>query len=292
MLLHWFKSLFKDELLVFIHPQHMVFLRITRPLNNGLKQQVIHKQVVDFPQNITDRSNGTQDWQILTKHLKQALNNTKWQGSMPTVIVSNHFARYAVIPWNTELAVEAERQAYLQHCFNLAYGEPAKALDLRMSDPDFGRPAIASAIHLSLLQALHDVFAEAGMALTAVNPQLMLAINQTLNEVKKQKKTLNFWLVAIQSERICLTLLIDGGWRLAKNVAIETDVSVQVTALIQREVVNFNVNDDVPVLLYWPESNSNQPLKLANRKVIKILPHQFDLQNSQVFNRLPDWLLV
>jgi len=292
VLLHWFKSLFKDELWVFINPQRMVFLRITRSLNNGLKQQIVDKQVIDLPQNIADKCHESQDWKILTKHLKQALNNTKWQGTMPTVIVSNQFARYAIIPWNTELAVEAERQAYMQHCFNLVYGEPAKAWDLRMSEPDFGKPAIASAIHLSLLTALHDVFAEAGMTLSAVYPQLMLAINQTISEVKKQKKALSFWLIAIQSERVCLTLLIDGGWRLVKNVSIEADVSTQVTALIQREIVNSNISDEMPVLLYWPESRNNQPLKLANHKAIKVLPHQFDMQNSQAANSLPDWLLT
>lgn len=292
MLLHWFKSLFKDELWVFIHPQRMVFLRITRSLNNGLKQQIVDKQVIDLPQNIADRCHESQDWKILTKHLQQALNNTKWQNTMPTVIVSNHFARYAVIPWNTELAVEVERQAYMQHCFNLVYGEPAKAWDLRMSEPDFGKPAIASAIHLSLLNALHDVFTEADMTLSAIYPQLMLAINQTLSEVKKQKKALSYWLVAIQSERVCLTLLIDGGWRLVKNVAIEADVSAQVTALIQREIVNSNVHEEIPVLQYWPESKSNQPLKLANHKAVKVLPHQFDMQNSQAANSLPDWLMV
>jgi len=277
---------------VFINPQRMVFLRITRSLNNGLKQQIVDKQVIDLPQNIADKCHESQDWKILTKHLKQALNNTKWQGTMPTVIVSNQFARYAIIPWNTELAVEAERQAYMQHCFNLVYGEPAKAWDLRMSEPDFGKPAIASAIHLSLLTALHDVFAEAGMTLSAVYPQLMLAINQTISEVKKQKKALSFWLIAIQSERVCLTLLIDGGWRLVKNVSIEADVSTQVTALIQREIVNSNISDEMPVLLYWPESRNNQPLKLANHKAIKVLPHQFDMQNSQAANSLPDWLLT
>ena len=120
----------------------------------------------------------------------------------------------------------------------------------------------------------------------------MLTINQTLSEVKKQKKALNFWLIAIQSERVCLTLLIDGGWRLVKNVAIEADVSAQVTALIQREIVNSNVHEEIPVLQYWPESKSNQPLKLANHKAVKVLPHQFDMQNSQAANSLPDWLMV
>lgn len=289
MLLHWFKSLFKDELWVFIYPQCLVLLRITRPLSKGLKQQVLHKHVIELPQNIADKSNESADWRLLTQHLQQALTDTKWQGAIPVVIVSNQFARYAVIPWNAELAVEAERKAYMQHCFNLVYGEAAKTWDLRMSEPSFGHSAIASGVNQGLLQALHDVFNAADMTLSAVYPQLMLAINQTVDEVKKQKKPLSFWLVAIQSERICLTLLIDGGWRLVKNVAIEADVSAQVSALIQREMVNCNVQDELPVLVYWPEYQRNQLVSLVNSKAIKVLPHQFDMQSQQASNIVQDW---
>jgi hypothetical protein len=284
VLLHWFKSLFRDELWVFIYPQCMVLLRITRPVRFGLKQQILHKQVIELPQHIIDKKNQSQDWNVLTQHLKQALADKKWQGAIPVAIVSNQFARYAVIPWNAELAVETERKAYMQHCFNLVYGETAKAWDLRMSEPGFGHPAIASGINHDLLQALHHVFNSADMTLSAVYPQLMLAINQTVSEVKKQKKPLSFWLIAVQSERICLTLLIEGGWRLIKNVAIETDISAQVSALIQREMVNCNITNELPVLVYWPECQRNQLLTLVNIKVIKVLPHQFDMQSQPATN--------
>jgi hypothetical protein len=297
VLLHWLKSLFVDELWVFIHPQRITLLRLSRTLRNGLKQQLVHKQVIDLPLNLeTARleaaSNDANDLQILSKCLQQALDNTEWQGAMPTVIVSNHFARYAIVPWNSELAIESERQAYMQHCFNLAYGESAKAWDLRMSEPNFSRSTMASAINRELLQVLHDVFVEADMKLAAVYPQLMLAINQTLRQLKKQKQSLSFWLVSIQSERVCLTLLIDGGWRLVKNVALEIDVSAQVTALIQREIVNCNVNDEVPVLLYWPEAQSNQSLKLTNHTTINVLTHQFDMQKGQASNSLTEGVLI
>jgi hypothetical protein len=292
VLLHWFKSLFKNELWVFIYPHCTVFLRITRPLSNGLKQQILHKQVVELPHNMAGKSNEPQDWALLTQHLKKVLADKKWQGTIPIAIVSNQFARYAVIPWNAELAVETERKAYMQHCFNLVYGETAKAWDLRMSEPSFGCPAIASGINQGLLQALYEGFTMADMTLSAVYPQLMLAINQTISEVKKQKKPLSFWLVAIQSERLCLTLLIDGGWHLIKNVAIETDISAQISALIQREIVNCNVTEELPVLVYWPEYQRNQLLALVNSKAIKVMPHQFDMQSHQVPNSVQDWLPV
>lgn len=301
MSLHWFKSfglqaLFFDELRVFVQPRRIVILRLTRTIKTGLKQIVVHKQVIEIPQKIEPvgpNADQTQSlYQNLIQCLRLVLSHKKWQGAVPTVIVSNHFVRYAVIPWNIELAVESERQAYMQHCFSLAYGDVVKTWDLRMSEPVFGQPAIASGIHLGLLQALQSVFAEFDMKLTAVHPHLMLAINQTVTQVNKQKRALTFWLVAIQNGRVCLTLLENGGWRSVKNVAIEADVSEQVAALIQRETVNCNVKFEAPVLLYWPESHHAQPLKLAEQKTIKILPHPFDLQNSQTSNASVNWLPI
>lgn len=298
MLLHWFKSfgiasLFFDEVRVFVQPRRIVLMRLVRTLKSGFKQKVLHKQVIEIPQNVepatSDSDHNQGVYQNLQQCLRLALSHKKWQGAIPTVIVSNHFVRYAVIPWKIELAVAAERQAYMQHCFSLAYGDVAKTWDLRMSEPVFGQPAIASAIHEGLLQRLHAVFSEFDMPLAAVHPHLMLAINQTVTQVSQQKRALTFWLVAIQNGRVCLTLLENGGWRAVKNVTIEADVSEQVTALIQRETVNCNVSFEAPVLLYWPESHHAQPLKLPQQKTIKVLPHPFDLQNSQASNVSATW---
>lgn len=296
MLLHWFKSLLiksllTDELRVFIYPQQIELQRLKRSFKNGLKPQLVCVQVIDLPHHVND-------WQVLAKYLKQALIDAKWQGAKPTVIVSNHFVRYAIIPWNAELAIALERQAYMQHCFTLAYGESARAWDLRMSEPSFGQSAIASAMSSGLLQTLHEVFAEAGIVLTTVYPQLMLAMNQTIRQVKQQnssmraKQALNFWLVTIQNERVCLALLESNSWRLVKNVALEANVSEQVAALIQREIVNCNADDDTPVLLYWSESAKKQPLKLAHYQVIHVPPHPFDMPYYPALHRQSDWVQI
>lgn len=276
MLLHWLKSFFKDELWVCIHPRHMALMRTTRLLSNGLKRQIVDAQVINLPRNNMDKNHESQGWETVVRSLKHALNDPKWQGTLSTVIISNDYVKFSVIPWNAELISEVEKQAYLQHCFNLAYGEPAKAWDLRMNIPEFDKPTIASAVPIDLVQALHDVYAESGMELSAIYPQLMLAINQTLSEISQHKMAQSFWLVAVQNGRICLMLLVDGSWRLVKNVAVAADFSTQIAALIQREVVNNNLQVEMPILLYWPEYKEVSAFQLANHCVINIHPHQFD----------------
>ena len=294
MLLHWFKSLFIDELRVLVHPQRLVLLRLKRSFKHGLKQQLVHQQVVELQ---SDSQTSDSHTQTIVENLKQVLAKREWQCVMPVIVMSNHFVRYSVIPWNIELTGVIERQAYLKHCFNLSFGESAKLWDFRMSEPEFGQSSIASAISSPLLTALHDVFEQSDLKVVAIYPHLMLAINQTLSQIKtaskhNQQKASQFWFVAIQSGRVCLGLMESRGWKLVKNVAIEADVNEQINALIQRETVIYGIENLVSVLLYWPESYSAQPLKLANYKVMKVLPHQFDKQNRQLSNSLPALVLV
>ena len=297
MLLHWFKSLFVDELRVFIHPHHIVLLRLKRSFKSKLKQEVVYQQRIDFANNV-------QDVECIQVILKNALAHSQWQGAMPIIVLSNHFVRYSVIPWNIELTGEVERQAYLKHCFNQSFGDVAKSWDFCMSEPVFGKPAIASAISANLLTVLHDVFDQVGLKIVAISPHLMLAINSTLSQIKTvsqikqsvssqhKSEEYTFWLVSIENGRVCLALMESGGWRLVKNVAMEDNVTEQVTSLIQRVTIICNVEYEAPVLLYWPESHSTQPLKLAKHKVMKVSPHPFDIQSQQVSNNLQNWALI
>ena len=293
MLLHWFKSFFIDELRVFIHPQRIVLLRLTRTLKYGFKQQLIHELVIDLP---SEERTADELMQLMVEALKSALVKPEWLGAMPVIIVSNHFTFYSVIPWNSSLTGELERQAYLKHYFNLSFGEASKSWDFRMSEPGYGKATLSSAISSSLLIALHQVFEQANTKIVAVYPHLMLAVNQTLNQIKMDKQhsaqTENFWLVAIQNGRLCLALMENNGWQLIKNVAIETDITEQLTALIQRQTVVYSVEYIAPVLLYWPESQSAQSLKLESYEVVKVSPHQFDLQNHPLSISLPAWALI
>lgn len=277
MLLPWFNTLFKGELLVLIQPQRAVFLHLSRALKHGLKPQVQQKQTHALPYNFITEANQQQE----NLHvIGQLLSNEQWRGLATRVVLSNHFARFAVIPWNDALVAKEERQAFMLHCFAQAYGELAKSWNVSMSPPSFGENAIASAVSESLLQDLYRVFSECGLSLTGVHPHLMLAINQTLNETKKHGSPTNFWIVVIHAGHVGLVLHTDNQWRAVKNVALEVDISAQVSALIQREMINNNIEENLPKFLYWPESKFAQPMQLGGFEMIKVLPHPIDVQNS------------
>jgi len=283
VLLPWFKATFNGELRVFIQPQRMTLFHLTRPLKLGLKQQLVQKKIIELPFEVGANTDFNQQ-QVIIQALAQVLTSEQWRGLAASVVLSNHYAHFIVIPWNTELVAENERQAFMLHCFTQAYGEAAKTWNLRMSNSSFGKAAIASAIPQSFLQELHTVFSGSGMVLTAVHPHIMLAVNQTLSEVKKRHQVASFWLVTILAGQICLALYESGQWRSIKNVTLDVDVSAQVGALIRREMVNSNIQENLPKFLYWPESSYTQPMMLGGFEMIKIMPAMFDLQNKQSKN--------
>ncbi len=281
MLLRWFRSFVSDELHIFVHPQYILLTHLKRKTNLGFKQQLMHQQVLSV-----DLSESSNQWDALKNHLTDAFNSNQWQniikqGIGARVIVSSHFARYAIIPWSVELAVESERQAFMRYRFNTLFGDAVKTWDLRMSEPDFGQTAIASGIDSKLLIALHEVLATANIRVNSISPYLMQAINQSVRQIKpaqikQQKINPYFWFVVVESERLCFALIENGTWHLVKNVAVESDLSGQINTLIQREIVNCNVNSTLPVVIYQMDSGAHPVLNIANFPTIKIKSNGFE----------------
>jgi hypothetical protein len=148
--------------------------------------------------------------------------NEPWQGAVAalrsfeikrpckcTVVLSNHFVRYAVVPWSDALGTAAEEDAYIRHHFAKIHGERAKSWVLRASAGG-GADRLASAIDAALLEEIRASFPKGGKArLVSVQPQLMAAINQWRKAIPPG----GAWLVLADSDRACVALHSGGGWR-------------------------------------------------------------------------------
>jgi len=179
-----------------------------------------------------------------------ALGAEPWQGALAalktlewtrhcrvTVVLSNHFVRYAVIPWSGGLSTPAEEEAYLRHHFGKIHGERARAWSLRASEAPAGAARLASAIDTALLEALKAAFPKDGKAkLASVQPELMEAANRWRGAIPAS----GAWLVLAEPERACLALHGDKGWRSVQNAKGEW------LTLLEREQLRL---DDAPGLV-------------------------------------------
>jgi len=158
-----------------------------------------------------DPAFGAEPWQGAVA----ALKSLEWtEPCRVTVVLSNHFVRYAVIPWSDGLVTPAEEQAYLRHHFGKIHGERAKSWTPRASEDRRGVPRLASAIDTALLEELKNAFPKDGKAqLASVQPELMEAANRWRDAIPPG----GAWLVLAEPERACLAMHREGGWRSVQN---------------------------------------------------------------------------
>ena len=180
----------------------------------------------------------------------EALKGIAWPRSRVTVVLSNHFVRYALVPWSAALSTPAEEQAYLRHHFAKIHGERAKGWLYRASEGRRGEPRLASAVDGELVAAIKQVFAGSKAKLVSVQPALMHVFNGARAAVPHPAGA---WLVVAEPDRACVALHANGAFRAVQNAKGEW------RALLERERYRADGDTTRRVLLAGAEAPSNDP---------------------------------
>lgn len=157
-----------------------------------------------------DPAYGTEPWHGAL----EALKGVGFPRSRVTVVLSNHFVRYALVPWSAALATPAEEEAYLRHQFAKIHGERAKGWLFRASEGPRGEPRLASAVDAELVAGIKAVFAATTAKLVSVQPALMYVFNAARGAVPHPGGA---WLVIAEPDRACVALHAEGAFRAVQN---------------------------------------------------------------------------
>ena len=194
--------LFRDRLLIGLAPAEMTVVRF----RGWLKKKLIGKDGV-----ACDPAFGAEPWQGAIAALK-ALEFK--QPCNVTVVLSNHFVRYAIVPWSSGLNTAAEEDAYIRHHFSKIHGERTKSWTLRATESAVGAPRLASAVDSGLLAAIRESLqGKPAARLISVQPRLM----SKFNEWRKSIPDAGAWLVLAEPDRACVALHAEGRWRSVQN---------------------------------------------------------------------------
>jgi hypothetical protein len=150
-------------------------------------------------------------WRGALEALKRKVSTLKNRTDV-SVVLSNHFARYALVP-PADGATADEELALARFHFARIHGERAKSWEVRLSG------GIACAIDTQLLSELKEIFSkQKKIKLVSVQPYLMHAYNQWRPRIPRA----GAWLVLAEPERVCLARLSAQGWASVHN-GRETD---------------------------------------------------------------------
>ena len=220
-------------------------------LQGGPRPRILSKKI--FP--CMESESG---WKPVVALLEGALKNDDFKKADAQVILSNHFVRFLVLPWNEARLTDAEQMALVQLRFGEVYGENGERWEFRISEGSFGAPSMASAIPLELLDQLKFLFAASPLRLKSVQPYLMTAFNACRRELGNEEG----WFVLAERDTFCVGLLRDGRWSSIRQRRVVTDWFEEAMLLLEREaLLAADGNNLNKVFVYAPEIAGSESIK-------------------------------
>jgi hypothetical protein len=215
--------LLHDELRIALSPGKVAMERLAR----GLHPKVVARHEVACAVPGQDEA----PWAKVLEGLESGLQKIGGVKSDAHIVLSNHFVRYALVPWSDQISDQDEEQAFIRLCFTKTYGADAQLWALRMSPNGYGESQVACAIDQGLLDGLERVVTAHGAKLVSLQPFLMAMFNQCRQELPDSAA----WFVVAESGRLCVSQLQKGRWRTLRTMKAGDDWCQALQKLLERE---------------------------------------------------------
>jgi hypothetical protein len=209
--------LWRDEVAILIGPGQLVLTRMSR----GLKPRC----VADLRRTI--EGSPSLDWRPALVALGTCLSEAAWQDANLRVVVSNHWARYAIVPWANDITNDEERLAHARICLAGIYGNVAEQWRVGLSHAAPGAARIACAVEGDLIDEIGAQVAAHGLRLRSIQPQLVASFNGWRHKLEDRSG----WFVNIDAGSLAAARLIDGGWDRVYSARIGSDWAVELQRL-------------------------------------------------------------
>lgn len=215
--------LWRDELHITLSPEQAAMVRFGRGMH---PRMTARREIACTPPALDEAP-----WAKAIESLEAGLHEIAGGKCDARVVLSNHFVRYALVPWSEQISDREEEQAFVRHCFAQTYGENAQRWAVRMSPCGYGETQVASAIDQELLESLERVFRSHGVRLVSVQPLFMTLFNQWRHQLPVSV----VWFAVAEPGRLCVSRLQHGAWRMLRTVKAGEDWQEALTKLLERE---------------------------------------------------------
>jgi hypothetical protein len=155
--------------------------------------------------------------------LAGSLRDFASRGDLATVVLSNAFVRYLVIPWPSEVLSPRELGELAAMRSRATFGATAADWTMRVWAGAYGQASIACAVESALVSGLRARLSERGLRLVSVQPLLMAAYNDVRRDLGRSSI-----FVTIESGRLGVSLIAEGEWRHVASRRCAADASVTI----------------------------------------------------------------
>lgn len=210
--------LWRDEIGILLTPRRLALSRMSR----GIRPRCIG----EASQRVMAAS--LTDWRPALAALHQQLADAAWRGANARIVISDHWARYAIVPWSDDLSSDAERLAHGRICLANIFGKVANQWQVTLSDAPPGQARIACAMPESLLGEIRATLDAHRLPLVSAQPQLIAAYNGWRDRLPDDGS----WFVTIDEGTLAAARLAARGWDRVYSVRIGTDWEVELRRLM------------------------------------------------------------
>ena len=147
-------------------------------------------------------------WQAAVAAFQRFVATAEAGSGSIDVVLSNHFVRYLLMPWNAQVASAEEYRNCATSMFEDIHGEVAAEWDVTVSAERAGAPRVAAAVDRALVAAIRTALAPTRLRLGSVQPYLMAAFNR----VARPHTGRDFVFLLLEAGRACILAAQGGKW--------------------------------------------------------------------------------
>jgi hypothetical protein len=234
--------LWRDKYCVALCPDQLVAIRCGGGLRSAVDFKIC-ETLAPLP--------GEPAWAAAAEALRRFLATPEAGAGDLSIVLSNHFVRYMLVPWSGRIASVEEFRNYAEVAFEEVYGEAAVQWEVCSSPERAGAPRLAAAVDRALLAAVRAAVGRTRLRLRSVQPYLMAAYNR----VVRPRPERDFVFALIEADRVCILTAEDGTWRQVSAVNAPADPAALV-ALLEREIRLAGLQGDaaLPVFVHAAQS--------------------------------------
>jgi hypothetical protein len=158
-------------------------------------------------------------WAGALEAFARMLAQAPWSGARTRVVLADHWARYAIVPYVAALNSTAERLAHGRQLLTGLYGEAVANWDLRISDAPPQAPRVLCAVPGELIAGIRAACAAHDNRLLSLQPQLVAAYEAWRPSLPES----NAWFVSVEQGSLAAARLGPQGWDRVHGVRIGAD---------------------------------------------------------------------
>lgn len=230
--------LWRDEVGIFIGPAKIALARMSR----GMRPNCVSELETSLD-NVDSNA-----WQPACDALSEQLDNALWHDANARIVISDHWVRYAILPWSAEISSEEERTAHAKLLLANIYGDLIEKWVICISNSRPLAPAFVSAMPRELLDRLDEIMRMHKLRPISLQPNLIVSYNSWREHLPKDAA----WFASVDDGSLATIHHTNGRCDRVTSLRISDNWAVELRRIRTTDRLSLSGSNDDPVYVDAP----------------------------------------